>query len=181
MFVSHSNEIVGITEKLKYNRIESGALYGDQPKLERNLVLDKLRSGKLQVLVATDLAARGLDLPNVSHVFSVHPAADSDYYVHRAGRTGRMGRKGTMVSLITPSEQFILQKFEKQLDIEIKRKELYFGRIVDPEKKTKMRATNVQSSVASVRQATARSRKKKAKAAKNKGAPRWLKKKSDST
>ena len=59
-----------------------------------------------------------------------------------------MGRKGTMVSLIIPSELFILRKFEKQLNIQIKRKELYFGRIVYPEKKEKMRATNVRSTSA---------------------------------
>lgn len=177
VFVNHTDQIAEITEKLKYNQIAADALYGDQPKLERNLVLDKLRAGKLQVLVATDLAARGLDLPNVSHVFALHPAADSDYYVHRAGRTGRMGRKGTMVSLIIPSELFILRKFEKQLNIQIKRKELYFGRIVDPEKKEKMRATNVRSTSALSGKGNAHLRKKKSRDSKNKGAPRWLKEK----
>jgi len=176
VFVSHTEGIAEVTEKLKYNGILAEALYGDQPKLERTVVLDRLRSGKLQVLVATDLAARGLDIPSLTHVISFHPAPDADAYVHRAGRTGRMGKRGISATIVTSNEQFIIRKFEKQLGITIQRKELYFGRIVDPEKKRIMRATNVQASASKAGQNGKKDRKRKADS-KNKGAPRWLKEK----
>jgi superfamily II DNA/RNA helicase len=176
VFVGHTDTIAEVTEKLKFNGIQAEALYGDQPKLERTVVLDRLRSGKLQVLVATDLAARGLDIPSLSHVISFHPAPDSDYYVHRAGRTGRMGKRGTAATIVTPSELFIIRKFEKQLGITIRRKELYFGRIVDPEKKQVMKATNVRKDASKSLQAGKKEKKRKTDS-KNKGAPRWLKEK----
>lgn len=177
VFINHTDEIAEVTEKLRFHKIEAAALYGDQPKMERSSVLDRLRLGKLQVLVATDLAARGLDLPDLSHVFSLHPAPDEDHYVHRAGRTGRMGRRGTVVSIVTAKELFIMKKFAKQLAIDIQQKELYFGRIVDPEKKELMRSTNLRKEA--VRAATVKNKtknKKKRKAdTKDKGMPRWLK------
>jgi len=174
LFVTHSEEIAELTEKLKYNGIQADALYGDQPKIERTAVLDRLRNGKLQVLVATDLAARGIDIPHLSHVFSYHPAADADAYVHRSGRTGRMGKRGTAVSIVTPQELFIIRKFEKQLGIEIKPKELYFGRIVDPGKKKVMKASQARVS-AEKKPEPDRPPKKRKSDSKNKGAPRWLK------
>jgi len=184
MFVSHTDRIAEVTEKLRFHGIPAGSLYGDQPKLERTVMLDKLQSGELRVLVATDLAARGLDIPHLSHVFSYHPAPDADSYVHRAGRTGRMGRQGTSVTIVTPDERFIMEKFEKQLGIRIARKELYFGRIVDPEKKRIMKETQRRSAQArapgakAAKAADVRPKKKSRKQDdKNKGAPRWLKEK----
>jgi len=176
VFVGHSDSIAEVTEKLKYNGILAEALYGDQPKLERTVVLDRLRSGKLQVLVATDLAARGLDIPSLTHVISFNPAPDPDAYVHRAGRTGRMGKRGTSATIVIPNELFIIRKFEKQLGITIHRKELYFGRIVDPEKKRVMKATNVRATAGKAEQTVKKEKKRKADS-KNKGAPRWLKEK----
>lgn len=175
VFVSNTDSIAEVTEKLKYRGIEAAALYGDQPKLERSMALDRLRSGKLRVLVATDLAARGLDIGELTHVFSFDPAANADAYVHRAGRTGRMGKRGVSVSLVTPSELFIIRKFEKQLGITIRHKELYFGRIVSPDKKKVMQASHARKSSSSPATAAQSDKKKRKSADKNKGAPRWLK------
>lgn len=173
VFVNHTDMIAEVTEKLKFKGIKAAALYGDQPKIERGQVLDRLRSGKLKVLVATDLAARGLDIPQLSHVFSYHPAPDADAYVHRAGRTGRMGRRGTAATLVTPSEIFIIRKFERQLGAEFRQKELYFGRIVDPEKKQVMRSS--QARISEAKRTAAAPAKKRKSNHKDKGAPRWLK------
>jgi superfamily II DNA/RNA helicase len=87
-----------------------------------------------------------------------------------------MGKRGISATIVTSNEQFIIRKFEKQLGITIHRKELYFGRIVDPEKKRIMRATNVQASASKAGQNGKKDRKRKADS-KNKGAPRWLKEK----
>lgn len=149
IFVSNTEMIAEVTEKLKYNGIEADALYGDQPKIERTNVLDRLRNGQIRVLVATDVAARGLDIPHLSHVFSYNPAPDADAYVHRAGRTGRMGRRGISATIVTEQELFIIRKFEKQLGIQIHAKELYFGRIVNPDKKKIMKASQVRKSAGS--------------------------------
>lgn len=131
VFINEINAVAELIAKLQYVGLAIEALYGDQRKQERAAVMDKFRKGKLRLLLATDVAARGLDIPGITHVIHFDPAADADHYLHRAGRTGRMGKSGTVVSIITPKEQFILRKFEKSLHIEIVQKEMYRGKSLD--------------------------------------------------
>lgn len=84
----------------------------------RSIITNKFRSGKVRFLVATDVAARGLDFSNVTHVFIYELSDDPDVFVHRSGRTGRIGREGTVVTLVTKRELWILKKIMHQLQEE---------------------------------------------------------------
>ncbi|MEF3307170.1 DEAD/DEAH box helicase [Paenibacillus sp. GYB003] len=132
VFVNELDAIAEVASKLRHAGLSAEALYGDAPKQERTTLLGRFRSGKLQTLVATDVAARGLDIEGLTHVFHLQPALDADHYVHRAGRTGRMGRSGWSVSIVTEQEMFIIRKFEKQLGIAVHRKAMYKGQVVEP-------------------------------------------------
>jgi ATP-dependent RNA helicase DeaD len=85
---------------------------GDLSQEAREQVLRRFRNGQISVLVATDVAARGLDIDNISHVFNYDLPQDPEAYVHRVGRTGRAGREGVAVSLLTPREQWLRQRIE---------------------------------------------------------------------
>ncbi|MDF2714113.1 MAG: box helicase [Paenibacillus sp.] len=132
-FVNDLDVIAQVAAKLQHAGLSADALYGDAPKQERTTLLNRFRTGKLRTLVATDVAARGLDIEGLTHVFHLQPALDAEHYVHRAGRTGRMGRSGLSVSIVTEHELFIIRKFEKQLGIVINQKAMYKGKVVEPD------------------------------------------------
>ncbi|MCB0065379.1 MAG: DEAD/DEAH box helicase, partial [Caldilineaceae bacterium] len=91
------------------------AIHGDLSQDARDQVLNRFRQNQIKVLVATDVAARGLDIEDISHVFNFDLPLDAETYVHRVGRTGRAGRSGVAVSLVTPSEQWRMQRIEKYI------------------------------------------------------------------
>jgi len=88
------------------------ALHGDLSQEAREHVLNRFRQGQVKVLVATDVAARGLDIDDISHVFNFDLPLDPEVYVHRIGRTGRAGKSGLAISLLTPAEQWRMRKIE---------------------------------------------------------------------
>lgn len=133
VFVNETEDIAEIVAKMQYVGLSIEALYGESDKTERARVLKGFREGRFQLLLATDVAARGLDIKGLTHVIHFDLPIDADHYVHRAGRTGRMGRKGTSVSIVTPREQFIIDKFERTLGISIEQKAMYRGALVAPE------------------------------------------------
>ncbi len=90
-------------------------LHGDMEQRQREEVIRAFKSNKLEILIATDVAARGLDVNDVSHVFNYHLPFDSESYVHRIGRTGRAGKDGSAVSIVTPHEFRMLQKINKNV------------------------------------------------------------------
>ncbi|AIY08442.1 DEAD/DEAH box helicase [Paenibacillus polymyxa] len=132
VFVNTTNAIGEIEAKLKHMGLTTASLYGDADKVTRSNVLARFREDKLKVLVASDVAARGLDIEGLEMVIHFDPATDSQAYVHRAGRTGRMGRKGLVVSVVTDRETFIMRKFSRELGIDIAERVLYGGRVVVP-------------------------------------------------
>ncbi|MBP1993359.1 DEAD/DEAH box helicase [Paenibacillus eucommiae] len=132
VFINATADISEVVGKLQYVGLSVEALYGEAGKQERAKVMADFREGKFQLLLATDIAARGLDIEGVTHVFHLDPALNAEHYLHRVGRTGRMGRKGTAISIITRKELFILDKFERALGITIAPKAMYDGRVVDP-------------------------------------------------
>ncbi len=94
-----------LSEDLLRMGFAADALHGDLNQNRRELVLNRFRNGTVKILVATDVAARGLDVANVSHVLNFDLPADNDDYVHRIGRTGRAGKTGIAISFITPKER----------------------------------------------------------------------------
>jgi ATP-dependent RNA helicase DeaD len=100
------------------------ALHGDMTQGQQESVMEAVRGGRIEALVATDVAARGLDIPAVSHVFNFDIPQDSDRYVHRIGRTARAGRTGKAVTLIVPREVSLLKTIERVIGARIQRREL---------------------------------------------------------
>lgn len=99
--------------------IESHAIHGDLPQSKRTRIIEKLKSGDLSVLIASDLASRGLDVEGITHVINFDLPEDPDLYVHRIGRTARAGRAGVAWSLVTPQEGPLLTEIEKLINAEI--------------------------------------------------------------
>jgi ATP-dependent RNA helicase DeaD len=107
---------IGTTElanELALRGFPAEALNGDMSQDARVLVLNRFRDNKLKVLVATDVAARGLDIDDISHVFNYDLPQDPEIYVHRIGRTGRAGKTGTAITLLTPKERWGLNRIER--------------------------------------------------------------------
>lgn len=130
LFLNDTDNIANWESKLSYEGFTVEALYGDADKQRRAATLARFRDGRCQLLLATDVAARGLDIEGLPLVIQLDPAADADHYVHRAGRTGRMGRPGTVISIIMPQELFIMEKFRKQLGIELTERTMFRGKLL---------------------------------------------------
>ncbi len=113
VFTATKRDADQLAEQLADNGFAAGALHGDMSQGARNRTLGLLRGGKMQVLVATDVAARGLDVPDISHVVNFDLPKQSEDYVHRIGRTGRAGRSGVAVSLVNHSEAFNWRRIEQ--------------------------------------------------------------------
>ncbi|UQZ33260.1 DEAD/DEAH box helicase [Paenibacillus sp. PK3_47] len=130
VFVNATEDIAEVEAKLNHLGLTAAALYGDADKVTRSNVLSRFRDGKFRVLVASDVAARGLDIENLTLVVSYDPAFDAEHYVHRAGRTGRMGKRGLSVSIVTEQQTFIMRKFARELDINLEQRELFAGKVL---------------------------------------------------
>ncbi|MFN8483182.1 MAG: DEAD/DEAH box helicase [Anaerolineae bacterium] len=102
-----------LTDSLSARGYSVDALHGDMSQAARDSVMRRFRDGQVELLVATDVAARGLDIENVSHVFNYDIPSDPEAYVHRIGRTGRAGRSGTAVTFVTPRERRLLKDIER--------------------------------------------------------------------
>ena len=113
VFVRTKNETELLAEKLRARGFSAMAINGDIPQVQRERTVNQLKSGKLDILVATDVAARGLDVERVSHVINYDIPTDTESYVHRIGRTGRAGRKGDSIAFVTPRERHLLKAIEK--------------------------------------------------------------------
>lgn len=132
VFVNNQgNEIEIITSKLKYHGLNAEGLHGANRKLERKKAMEDFKSGKVQLLVASDIAARGLHIEGVTHIFNLNAPEDTKDYVHRVGRTGRNGETGLAISIVTERELTFLKKYEKELKINIVGKKMYKGNIVN--------------------------------------------------
>ncbi|GAA5211503.1 DEAD/DEAH box helicase [Microbacterium kyungheense] len=102
-----------IAEKLRARGYSAAAINGDIAQPQREKTVNQLKSGKLDILVATDVAARGLDVERVSHVVNYDIPTDAESYVHRIGRTGRAGRSGDAISFVTPRERGLVKMIER--------------------------------------------------------------------
>ncbi|ABD07687.1 DEAD/DEAH box helicase [Rhodopseudomonas palustris HaA2] len=121
IFCNRKREVALLAKSLQKHGFSVGALHGDMDQSARTAALDQFRKGELPILVASDVAARGLDIPEVSHVFNFDVPHHPDDYVHRVGRTGRAGRLGTAISIVAPSDQKSIAAIEKLIGKEIPR------------------------------------------------------------
>ncbi len=116
------------TDSLSTTLISRGyaasSLHGDMQQRQRDEAIDSFKKGRIDLLVATDVAARGLDISDVTHVFNYHMPFDPDSYVHRIGRTGRAGKKGIAITLVTPLEFKKLRRIVKSAGAPISHEEI---------------------------------------------------------
>ena len=138
VFVKDIGNLTVIHEKLSFKKINTSMLHSDLNKLERQKSLQDFRSGKTNMLLATDVAARGLDISEITHVVHYDFATDKTQYIHRSGRTGRFGAKGLVINLVTQREERELKQLMKDLKIDVSRKNFYQGKIVDFKEKKKI-------------------------------------------
>jgi len=134
IFINNSNEIEIVTSKLKFHNLKVEGLHGSNIKEDRKKAMEDFRAGKVQLLVASDIAARGLDIPGITHIFNYDIPADPKDYLHRAGRTARAGNKGVCISIVTAREIEMMKEYKKTFGIEIQEKGLYMGEVVEPHK-----------------------------------------------
>jgi ATP-dependent RNA helicase DeaD len=113
IFCRTKKEVDRLSTFLVSQGFSAKGLHGDMEQRQREEAINAFKKGKLEVLIATDVAARGLDVNDVTHVFNYHLPFDSESYVHRIGRTGRAGKEGTAVSIVTPHEFRMIQKIQK--------------------------------------------------------------------
>ncbi|WP_310498175.1 DEAD/DEAH box helicase [Sandarakinorhabdus sp.] len=113
IFCNRKRDVRDLTEVLKRARLSVGQIHGDMEQSDRIRELDRFKNGDITILVASDVAARGLDIPGVSHVINYDVPYNADDYVHRIGRTGRAGRTGTAFTMATPEDAENLGEIEK--------------------------------------------------------------------
>ena len=123
IFCNRKREVALLHKSLQKHGFSVGALHGDMDQSARTAALDQFRKGEIPLLVASDVAARGLDIPATSHVFNFDVPHHADDYVHRIGRTGRAGRAGTAISIVTPLDHKSIAAIEKLIGQTIPRAE----------------------------------------------------------
>lgn len=132
IFTSRADQVENIYSKLNYKNIECVALHAKADKQKRKSAIDKFKSGKIKYLITSDLAARGLDIQGISHVIQMDLPSDNDFFVHRAGRTARAGKKGINIVIGDEYEMNKYALLEKKLGIIVYPKEIYNGKITEP-------------------------------------------------
>jgi superfamily II DNA/RNA helicase len=121
IFCNRKTEVTILHKSLVKHGYNAGALHGDLDQSVRTATLNGFRDGSIKLLVASDVAARGLDIPNVSHIFNFDVPIHAEDYIHRIGRTGRAGRAGTALTIASPQDQKYLDRIEEMLGRQIDR------------------------------------------------------------
>ena len=134
VFVNDEDTIEIINDKLNFHNKNSVCIYGNMTKEARKKALNKFKLGKAKVLVSSDLSARGLDIKDVTHIFNLDFPVSSNEYIHRCGRTGRAGKTGNAVSIVTNKELGAIRVLSKEFNLNIKHKDLYEGKLIDYKK-----------------------------------------------
>merc|ERR1719401_2003406 len=121
VFTDTKKECYELAQNATLVAIGAAALHGDISQKSREVTMENFRNGKIKLLIATDVAARGLDVPNVDLVVQTHPPQDLDMFVHRAGRTARGGHEGTSVTFYSQREEYVIRLLEHKKGIRMQR------------------------------------------------------------
>lgn len=132
IFTSRADQVENIYSKLTYKKVQCAALHAKTDKQQRKAAMDRFRSGKESVLITSDLAARGLDIPGITHIIQMDLPDDEDFFVHRSGRTARAGKTGINVVIGDEYEMRHYAQLEKKLGLVVYPKELRNGKVVEP-------------------------------------------------
>ena len=119
IFCNRKRDVAILHRSLEKHGFSVGALHGDMDQMARMASLDAFKNGSVALLVCSDVAARGLDIPDVSHVFNFDVPTHSEDYVHRIGRTGRAGRSGVAITLVTPEDKKYVEQIEDLIGKEV--------------------------------------------------------------
>lgn len=131
IFTSRPQDVENIYSKLKYKKINCACLHSKNDKQEQKTAIDRFKSGKEKILITSDLLSRGLDIQNISHIVQMDLPENTDFFIHRAGRTARAGKKGINVVIGDEFEMQNYSKLEKKLNITVYPKEIYKGKIIE--------------------------------------------------
>ncbi|HJV44900.1 MAG TPA: DEAD/DEAH box helicase [Bacillota bacterium] len=142
IFVNTQDRVEYLTEQLQLLGLEARALHGGLSQNKREQLMDQFRKVKFQFLVCTDIAARGVDVEGVTHVFNYDLPSDPESYIHRVGRTGRAGHEGTAITFVSPRQKTIMIKIEKAIKQKIEEKILTgkLGKIEAPKSRRSEKA-----------------------------------------
>lgn len=132
IFTSRADQVENIYQKLRYKKIECECIHAKTDKQKRKSTMDRFRSGKVSILVTSDLGARGLDIPDISHIIQMDLPSDDDFFIHRSGRTARAGKTGINLVIGDEWEMRHYAQLEKKLGITVYPKEIRDGKVCQP-------------------------------------------------
>lgn len=137
IFLNNPENIEVTVDKLCYHGIKAAGIYGQASKLDRKNAMDDFREGRINVLVASDIGSRGLDIEGVTHVINLDVPEEPTHYLHRAGRCGRKGTEGTAITIVTPYERKWVHKYARVWGLKFEQKEMSYGKLVDSQQTKK--------------------------------------------
>ena len=130
IFVNQNDSMQEIAEKLNYHQKETFMMRGNIKKEERKRALDAFRSGKIKLLISSDLTARGLDIPEVTHIIHLDCPSNPNEYLHRAGRTARGHASGKSICIVTDKDLSTLKKYQKKFKIQFEEMKVSHGKFI---------------------------------------------------
>ena len=131
VFVNDENSIEVITSKLNYHKYKAIGIFGKMTKEDRKNALNSFKIGKSNILVSSDLSARGLDIIDITHVFNLDFPTSENEYIHRCGRTARGNRKGDAISIVTNQNLSMIRDYKRSFKIDIKPMKLKDGKLIE--------------------------------------------------
>ena len=160
IFMNDGPELDFLVDKLNYHKVHTYSLHGIVSKEERQKAMDEFRSGKIKILVSSDLAARGLDIQGITHIINMDFPADPKEYIHRAGRTARGTEHGKCYNIVNPKELAALRIYQRDFEIEVQPVHLLKGKILSGATKTLYKDPN-RKKKHSAKQTSGKSKDKK--------------------
>ena len=132
IFTAKTDQVANITQKLQFKKIDCVGLHSKTDKIQRKTIIDRFKSGKTKILITSDLAARGLDIQGVTHIVQMDLPSNDNFFIHRAGRTGRAGNTGINIVIGDGYEMKKYSNLEKKLKLVVYPKVLHSGKVVNP-------------------------------------------------